>query len=238
MYKSAGCCSTQMAQYRYQLMLIQLCFHWLLTILVFIADEKKPTAHSQHSAPFADCLTDVFPTHASSFILTPSPSISSRFARNPTVNEIVESLFIESWITNISFDDYFIECRPSSGTYTIIYRQSITFIITSIMGLYGGLTISLRLSTPIVVKIVRKLVQLRGRTQNLRVRVRVRVFLISPYNPIPLWNYSIHIHFWIPSQLLSYKDFNMGLPWKKKIKLIKPVLYYKMNASSFIQRNH
>ena len=186
MYKSAGCCSTQMAQYRYQLMLIQLCFHWLLTMLVFIADEKKPTAHSQHSAPFADCLTDFSPTHASSFILTPSPSISSRFARNPTVNEIVESLFIESWITNISFDDYFIECRPSSGTYTIIYRQSITFIITSIMGLYGGLTISLRLSTPIVVKIVRKLVQLRGRTQTPQVPFSVLVVIFRTTKFLPI----------------------------------------------------
>ena len=126
------------------------------------------------------------PTHASSFILTPSPSISSRFARNATVNEIVESLFIESWITNISFDDYFIECRPSSCTYTIIYRQCITFIITSIMGLYEGLTISLRLSTPTVVNIVRKLVQLRGRTQTAQVpfSVLVVIFRITKFLPI------------------------------------------------------
>ena len=76
-YKSAGCCSTQMAPCRYQLMLIQLCFRWLLTMRIFIANEKKLTAHSQHSAPFADCLTDFSPTHASSFILTSSPSLTS-----------------------------------------------------------------------------------------------------------------------------------------------------------------
>jgi hypothetical protein len=106
-------------------------------------------------------------------------SISTRFARNATVNEIVESLFIESWITNISFDDYFTECRPSSCTNTIIYRQSITFIITLIMGLYGGLTISLRLLTPIMVAIARKLMQLRGRTQTAQAPVSVVVVNLS-----------------------------------------------------------
>jgi hypothetical protein len=116
---------------------------------------------------------------------SPSPSISSCFARNATVNEIVESLFIESWITNISFDDYFIECQPSSCAYTIIYRQSITFIITSIMGLYGGLTISLRLSTPIVVNIVRKLVQLRGRTQTAHVPFSVLVVIFRTTKFLP-----------------------------------------------------
>ena len=59
-YKSAGCCSTQMAQCCYQLMLIQRRFHWLLTMRIFIANEKKSTAHNQHSTPFVDCLTDFF----------------------------------------------------------------------------------------------------------------------------------------------------------------------------------
>ena len=35
---------------------------------IFIVNEKKPTARSQHSALFFDCLKDFFPTHASRFI--------------------------------------------------------------------------------------------------------------------------------------------------------------------------
>ena len=60
--KWAVYCSTQMAQCHYWLMLIQLCFHWLLTVVVFISNEKKATADSQHCALFVDCLTDFF-TH-------------------------------------------------------------------------------------------------------------------------------------------------------------------------------
>ena len=49
-----------MPQCHYQLMLIPLCFHWLLTRLIFITNEKKPTADSQHSAPFFDYFMDFF----------------------------------------------------------------------------------------------------------------------------------------------------------------------------------
>ena len=49
-------------------MLIQRSFHWLLTLRIFIANEKKPTDDSQHGAPFVDCLLDFFPTNASCFI--------------------------------------------------------------------------------------------------------------------------------------------------------------------------
>ena len=84
-------------------------------------------------------------------------SLPTRFASNTTLNEIVESLFIESWATNISFDKYYTECQLSACTYTIDYRQSIAIIITTIVGLYGGLTVVLHLLTPIIMKIVRKL---------------------------------------------------------------------------------
>ena len=92
-------------------------------------------------------------------------SLSTHFAPNTTLNEIVEGLFIESWVTNISFDNYYTECQLSACTYTINYRQSITFIITTIMGLCGGLTAALRLLTPIIANILRKLIQCRMTTQ-------------------------------------------------------------------------
>ena len=39
--KWAGYCNTYVPQCRYQLMLIQVCFHELLTVLIFLSKEKK-----------------------------------------------------------------------------------------------------------------------------------------------------------------------------------------------------
>ena len=80
-YKSAGCCSTQLAQCRYQLLLIQLCFHWWLTLLIFISSEKKPTTDSQHSAPFVDCFMDFFPHNCKEFHQSPWANTSFSFLR-------------------------------------------------------------------------------------------------------------------------------------------------------------
>ena len=141
--KDAGRCSTQMAQCRYLLMLIQRSFHWLLTMLVFIANEKKSTAHSQHSAPFVDCLMDFFPHKCKQFHKSPcantsfcvlkkytlkSVSMSGRLHDNSRNNRLtVLKFFTQNCHINISveFED---EPNPlrifwfSIGNTLIFYR--------------------------------------------------------------------------------------------------------------------
>jgi hypothetical protein len=80
---------------------------------------------------------------------------------NKTVQMLVNTLFVETWTTNVEYDAYFAQCKPVSCTYTFNERQSLLYVISLIIGLYGGLTIVLKLLVPIPIKLVRELILYR-----------------------------------------------------------------------------
>ncbi len=89
-------------------------------------------------------------------ISRPSPlNISStKFPPNMTVGSMFdESLFIESWETTFSFENYFIACAPRSLTFTFEGRYRLAYIFTICVSAFGGLVIIWELITPAIVKI-------------------------------------------------------------------------------------
>ena len=94
------------------------------------------------------CLNNVlsfFPTV--SFSISVLKSINdSQFSPQSIIQTLVNQLFIERWSTVSSFVDYFSYCAPISCTYTYSDGDSALVILTTLLGLYGGLTIVLRLS--------------------------------------------------------------------------------------------
>ena len=86
-------------------------------------------------------------------------SVNSRFPPNITVDKIVTQLFIENWTNLISFKDYYNQCDPIECTYTFEERINIVYLITTILGIVGGLSVALRIITPFVVTFVRKIYQ-------------------------------------------------------------------------------
>lgn len=93
------------------------------------------------------CLNNVlsfFPTV--SFTISPLKSINdSQFSPQSTIQTLVNQLFIERWSAVSSFADYFSYCAPISCTYSYSDGDSALVILTTLLGLYGGLTIVLRL---------------------------------------------------------------------------------------------
>jgi hypothetical protein len=69
----------------------------------------------------------------------------SRFLKTTLVSEIMDKQFIESWNTTMSYEKYFAVCAPSICRYEYTQRQGILYVITTLLALYGGLTIGLRL---------------------------------------------------------------------------------------------
>ncbi|CAF4152436.1 unnamed protein product, partial [Adineta steineri] len=90
-------------------------------------------------------------------------SIPSRFPRNSSINSISSELFIEFWNQSLNYSSYFAHCQPQSCSYTILQRNNLITTITIIIGLIGGLSASLRIIVPVVVKIYFYLI---GRRQN------------------------------------------------------------------------
>ncbi|CAF3367477.1 unnamed protein product [Rotaria sp. Silwood1] len=94
-----------------------------------------------------------------SFTVNPLNSTLSSF--NSTVQSLVDRLLVDQWETNVSYEQYYRACTPLSCTYTIRERRNLAYIITSIIGLYGGLTIVLKLIVPELVKIGQYLIMRR-----------------------------------------------------------------------------
>ncbi|CAF3996101.1 unnamed protein product, partial [Rotaria sordida] len=75
---------------------------------------------------------------------------------NETMESIINRLMIDSWTSNISFSSYYNTCSPSSCTYQYISRNDLFFVITTILGICGGLSLGLKLLTLIILRFIEK----------------------------------------------------------------------------------
>ncbi|CAF1661503.1 unnamed protein product, partial [Adineta ricciae] len=78
-------------------------------------------------------------------------SLLKNFQVNSTVEELVNNLMVEQWNSSISFDNYYSECQPVQCIYTDKMKNSAIYIVTTIIGLIGGLVTALKLIVPRVV---------------------------------------------------------------------------------------
>lgn len=79
---------------------------------------------------------------------------SAAFLVNATVGSMFsQSLFVESWQRNASFERYCELCAPQSLTYTKEGRFRLAAIVTTSISAFGGLVILWELITPAFVKI-------------------------------------------------------------------------------------
>ncbi|CAF1678966.1 unnamed protein product, partial [Adineta ricciae] len=100
---------------------------------------------------------DVFLQSSVPFYVTPlNTSIPSRYNLTTNVSQVLENLMIESWIKNISYSSYYSECKPNQCTYTKIGKNNGVYIVTALLGLFGGLYKTLYFLVPILLKIIRR----------------------------------------------------------------------------------
>lgn len=78
-------------------------------------------------------------------------SIPSRFLMNDSIDIIFNELMVEEWRIKGNFDGYYETCAPELCTYTYTERLNILYVVTRVVGLFGGLVVTLRLLIPISV---------------------------------------------------------------------------------------
>ncbi|CAF4193858.1 unnamed protein product, partial [Adineta steineri] len=64
---------------------------------------------------------------------------------NETIETIVNRLMIDSWSSNISFSSYYQTCAPLSCTIEYIGKNNILDVVASLIGIFGGLSVGLKL---------------------------------------------------------------------------------------------
>ncbi|CAF0860546.1 unnamed protein product [Adineta ricciae] len=84
-------------------------------------------------------------------------SRESRFDRNTSIQNIVDQLFIEEWKWNSSYLSFYNQCAPISCSYQIRRNDHFMHTVSQLLGLYGGLTTSLRFTIPLIVKTIFKI---------------------------------------------------------------------------------
>ncbi|CAF1269656.1 unnamed protein product [Adineta ricciae] len=57
---------------------------------------------------------------------------------------MIDNLFIETWFNASNYSNYFSECAPTICEYSYVQRNDIIYIVTILVGLYGGLTVALQ----------------------------------------------------------------------------------------------
>ena len=80
---------------------------------------------------------------------------------NATVQSLMDALMVDRWESSVTYESYYAACAPLSCTYVIRDRANPLYVITAIIGLFGGLNASLKLIIPVFVKIVRYLIMRR-----------------------------------------------------------------------------
>ncbi|CAF0959993.1 unnamed protein product [Rotaria sordida] len=74
-------------------------------------------------------------------------STPSRFPKNTSIGTLLDEYFLEEWKYNVSYEDYFAACAPTHCNFEYVTRNNLLYVATSVLGLYGGLTIGLRFIT-------------------------------------------------------------------------------------------
>ena len=98
-----------------------------------------------------DTLHDALFDNVTISSLPTSINMSSRFPPYTLVGSLFDKLFIEEWVHQNDYEKFFRICAVSTCTYTYIQESDILYVITTVIGLFGGLSIVFRLVCPLLI---------------------------------------------------------------------------------------
>jgi hypothetical protein len=91
---------------------------------------------------------------SSSIQMTALYSSSSQYSANTTLSILLDQLMTEEWKSSISYDNYYAECQPIQCSYTIQTRHDVTYIISMLIGVVGGMIAILQFIVPRLVEFI------------------------------------------------------------------------------------
>jgi hypothetical protein len=83
-----------------------------------------------------------------------STSSNKYFSSNWTIQTLLNTLRIDELSVDVVFNSFYSQCNLAYCSYTYMHRFDVLYIITTIIGIFGGLSFALRLTVPNIVKFV------------------------------------------------------------------------------------
>ncbi|UJR12021.1 hypothetical protein I4U23_016199 [Adineta vaga] len=77
--------------------------------------------------------------------------LNNKYSINRTVSQLVDNVFDKQWSVDTSYTHYFKQCQPASCSYSFNPRKNFLEIIVILLGLYGGLTVALKILSPYII---------------------------------------------------------------------------------------
>ncbi|CAF1564433.1 unnamed protein product [Adineta ricciae] len=86
-------------------------------------------------------------------------SLLIQFQVNSTMEDVVNKLMVDKWSTLLNYSNYYDACEPLQCIYTHETKNSLIYIVTTIIGLVGGLVTVLKLVVPRIIKLISSLIR-------------------------------------------------------------------------------
>ena len=67
------------------------------------------------------------------------------FTTETSIAETLDRLMVEAWDHSMTYENYYAVCQPTECLYTIVTKHDLVYIVTTIIGLIGGLVTTLKL---------------------------------------------------------------------------------------------
>ncbi|CAF1057497.1 unnamed protein product [Adineta steineri] len=108
--------------------------------------------------------------------ITPlNPRFDRRSSPNTTLDNIVSRLFIEDWTNTTNFSSYYHQCAPDECTYTYEQRFNRVYIVATVCGIIGGLSVALKIFIPLLVTLLQPIYHVCRRRRLVQVPTEVTV---------------------------------------------------------------
>ena len=93
------------------------------------------------------------------FNVTPlNVSSPTQYQSTSTINALIDNLFVEEWNPATSYESYYTACQPQSCTYSHLSHTTVIYVISTTIGLIGGLTKIYRVLVPLAMRLIRPVI--------------------------------------------------------------------------------
>jgi len=87
---------------------------------------------------------------------------------------------VETWNEIIQYDEYYDQCAPEQCTYTFTSRKNLLQVITTTVGLFGGLSVGLRVIVLLFAFCIRRIMHSTEEENNMTGKYCSILFSDSP----------------------------------------------------------
>ena len=123
-------------------------------------------------------LQSYFLSSSTMYITALDSSLPTQYFINSTIEDLLDHLMVEQWNSSHMYENYYNACHPAQCTYTHQAKNNIIYIVTTLIGLVGGLITVLKLLVPQLVKFIRRKTELPG-PENGKIKKKIFGNIIS-----------------------------------------------------------